>query len=117
VTKAMALYAATSLLVTVLLAWVLGLVWTSGAEHRAILVSAVVAWVVQLFAFAIARLTARTNSVMIGWGIGALLRFAVLAVYGLVIVRAFGLPSAAALVSLAAIFFLSTLVEPLFFNV
>ena len=115
--KAMSLYAGASLLITAALAWVFSLVWTTGAERRAILVSAVTAWVVQLFAFAIARMAARSNNVMAGWGIGALLRFAVLAVYGLVIVKALGLPSAAALVSLAAIFFLSTLVEPLFFNV
>ena len=115
--KAMALYAAASLAITAALAWVLSLVWTSRAEREAIVLSAAVAWVVQLFAFAIARLAVRSNNVMAGWGIGALLRLAVLAVYGLVIVEAFGLPSAAALVSLAAIFFLSTLVEPLFFNV
>lgn len=114
--KALALYAGASLLLTVAVAWALGLVWTSGAEHRAILVSACVAWVVQLFAFAVAKMSVESNNVMAGWGIGALLRIAVLAVYGLVIVKAFGLPSAAALVSLAAIFFLSTLVEPLFFN-
>jgi hypothetical protein len=115
--KAMALYAAASLAITAALAWILSLVWTTGAERSAILVSASVAWTVQLFAFAIARLAARSNNVLAGWGIGALLRFVVLVVYALVIVKAFGLPSAAALVSLAAIFFLSTLVEPLFFNV
>lgn len=115
--KAVALYAAVSLLITAAMAWVLGLVWTADGEHRAILVSACIAWVVQLFAFAVARMSVRSNNVMAGWGIGALLRIVVLAVYGLVIVKAFGLPSAAALVSLAAIFFLSTLVEPLFFNV
>ncbi len=115
--KALALYAGAALLLTAATAWVLSLVWTSDAERAAILTSAGIAWVVQLFAFAILRLTAKSNNVMAGWGIGALLRFPVLAVYAFVVVGALGLPSAAALVSLAAIFFLSTLVEPLFFNV
>ena len=41
------------------------------------------------------------------------MRLAVLAVYGFVLIKAMGLPSAPALLSLAAFFFLSTLVEPL----
>jgi hypothetical protein len=41
---------------------------------------------------------------------------AVLLVYGLVVVRAFGLVPIAALLSLATFFFLSMLVEPLVLN-
>ena len=41
------------------------------------------------------------------------MRLMALAAYALVVTRALGLPSAAALVSLAAFFFLSTVVEPL----
>jgi hypothetical protein len=41
------------------------------------------------------------------------MRFAVLGVYALVFVKALGLPSGAALISLAAFFFISTLIEPL----
>ena len=77
-------------------------IWTSGA----------IAIGVQLIAGAIVKLSAKTN-VIAGWGVGAIIRFAVLALYALVIVKALGLPSAAALVSLAAFFFVSTLLEPL----
>jgi hypothetical protein len=45
------------------------------------------------------------------------LRFLVLGVYALVVVKALGLPVEPALVSLAAFFFLSSLVEPLLLNV
>jgi hypothetical protein len=45
--------------------------------------------------------------------VGAVLRFLVLGVYALVFVETLALPSVAALVSLAAFFFLSTLIEPL----
>ena len=62
--------------------------------------------------FTIVKLSAKTN-VMAGWGVGAILRFVVLGIYALVIVKALGLPSGAALLSLVAFFFLSTLLEPL----
>lgn len=113
--KSIAIFALVSLAITAGVAWLLGLVWRTGAEQHAILVSAVVAYFVQLLAFSIARLVARTN-VIAGWGLGALLRFATLAVYAFIIIDAFALPSAAALVSLVAFFFLSTLVEPLLLN-
>ena len=67
---------------------------------------------VQVLSFAIVKLSAKTN-VMAGWGVGAILRFVVLGVYALVVVKALGLHSGAALLSLVAFFFLSTLLEPL----
>jgi hypothetical protein len=53
------------------------------------------------------------RNLMLGWGIGAVLRVVVLAVYALLIVPALGLPGAAALVSLVTFMFLSMLIEPL----
>jgi hypothetical protein len=108
-----ALFLAVTVALTAVVGWILGYFFRSPAEHHAILVSAVVAVVVQLLAFTIMRLVKREH-VIAGWGVGVILRFAVLAVYGLVIAKAMGLPSAAALVSLAAFFFVSTTVEPLF---
>ena len=105
------MFAGASLVIIVAGAWLLGLIFASPAERRAIRVSAGVAWVAQLFGFAVARLLAATN-VVAGWGLGMLLRFAVLAVYALVIVKAFALPAAAALLSLVTFFFVSTLIEP-----
>jgi hypothetical protein len=110
--KPVALFAALSLVLIALAAWLMTLLFQSAGDARAIWTSAIVAFSVQVIAFAIVKLSAKTN-VMAGWGVGAILRFLVLGVYALVIVKALGLPSAAALVSLAAFFFLSTLIEPL----
>ena len=110
--KAVALFGAASLGVIDITGLVFSLVYRSPADTRAVWTSAAVAFGVQLLAFAIVKLSARTN-VMAGWGIGAVLRFAVLAIYAIVVVEALGLPQGAALVSLAAFFFLSTLIEPL----
>jgi hypothetical protein len=94
-------------------AGVMALVYTGGGERRAIVISAVVAFVTQLIAFSIARLTAEKNLIA-GWGLGAILRFIVFGVWALVIAKSLGLPSAAAMVSMAVFLFASTLVEPLF---
>ena len=106
-------FALASVALVVLAGLALSSLYDADAERRAIWVSAAVALVVQLFAFAVVRLVPREH-VVAGWGLGALLRFAVLGLYALVIVKAVGLPAAAATVSLALFFFLSTLVEPLF---
>jgi hypothetical protein len=94
----------------------LAALFPSDGERHAILVSACVAVGVQLFAFAIARLTLRSNPIA-GWGLGALMRMVALGVYALVIVNAMELAPTAALISLAVFFFLTTLVEPLLLNV
>ena len=110
--KGGALFAAASLVIIAAGAGLLGLIFAGPGEHRAIVTSAAVAWAVQLVAFAIARMLAAGN-VIAGWGLGMLLRLATLAVYALVIVEALALPTAPALLSLAAFFFASTLIEPL----
>lgn len=109
-------FAATSAAIIAGAGWLLGLVFRSAAEHRSIWVSAGVAALVQLFAFAVVRLTLRHN-VIAGWGLGALARMAALGLYALVLVNALGLVSSAALISLATFFFLTTLVEPLLLKV
>ncbi len=114
--KAFALFAAVTVGIALLGSWIFGLVWDGADAARAVTTSAVVAVVVQLFGFAIVRLTARSNPIA-GWGLGALLRMGVLVLYALVGVQALGLASAPALLSLAAFFFVSTLVEPLLLNV
>jgi hypothetical protein len=96
--------------------WLLGLRFTAPNEHRSIWISAAVAFVVQLATFAIARRSA-PRDVMVGWGIGALVRFAVLALYAFVIIEALGLASSAALISLATFLFVSLLVESLLVSV
>lgn len=84
----------------------------SPGDSRALTTSAMVAIAVQLASFAIAR-RMPARSLMVGWGIGTLLRALVLVVYALLIVPALGLPSSAALMSLVTFMFVSMLVEPL----
>jgi len=112
IVRPIGLFAAASLCLIAAGAWLMTLAFRAPGESRAIWTSAAVAFAVQVLAFAIVKLAAKTN-VMAGWGVGAILRFLVLGVYALVFVDALGLPSAAALVSLAAFFFVSTLLEPL----
>ena len=79
---------------------------------RAIWTSVGVAVVVQVLALLIARSFGR-DRVMIGWGMGALLRLLTVFVYGFAVVPALGLSLAPALLSLVVIFFVTTLFEPL----
>ncbi len=111
--KSSLLFAAVSLGLTLAAALVLGVAFDAPAERRAIWVSAGVAYAVQLLAFAIARLVLRDN-VMLGWGMGVLMRLATLVAFALVFVKALGLPPSAALISLVIFFFVTTLLEPLF---
>lgn len=114
--KAFALFAGSMVAIVAGTGALLAMLYPGASERHAIWVSAWVAVVVQLFAFAVARLTLRTNPVA-GWGLGALLRMIALGVYALVVVNALELVSGAALISLATFFFLTTLVEPLLLNV
>ena len=85
--------------------------YSAPGERQAVLVSAIVALVVQMIAFTFARLLAGRGNAIAGWGMGAVLCFATLIVYGFVS-RALGLPSNAALLSLATFLFLTELIEP-----
>jgi hypothetical protein len=109
--KAMAAYAAVALAIVAVGTWLFGLAFPAPAERRAVLVSAALAFVVQLVTFALARRSVGTNP-FAGYGLGLLLRFATLFVYAFLVVGRLGLPSSAALLSLATFFFVSTLVEP-----
>lgn len=90
-------------------------VWTEAVAVDAVRASAWLAFIVQSFTFLIARLVARQN-VIAGWGLGVLLRFASVAFWALLGIKALGLVSGPALISLVVYYFLSTLVEPLFLN-
>ena len=105
-------FAAVAAALTASSAAVMTVVWSTPAEERAIWLSAAIAFVVQMLAFGIITVMKR-DQVIVGWGLGALMRLVTLSLYALVFVKALGLPSTAALVSLAMFFFLSTLVEPL----
>ena len=108
--KPFLIYTALCVAIVVGLGWALGFVFDGPGDHEAIRVSALVALGVQLPAFAIARLLTRTN-VFVGWGLGAILCFASVIIFGFV-ATALGLPVTAALISLATFLFVSELLEP-----
>ncbi len=78
---------------------------------RAIWTSVGVAVVVQVLALLVGRSFGR-DRMIIGWGMGALLRLLTVLIYGFAVVPALGLPMAPALLSLVVIFFVTTLFEP-----
>ncbi|HEX5408169.1 MAG TPA: hypothetical protein VFW89_00180 [Gemmatimonadaceae bacterium] len=107
------IFALASAVIILAIALVMGLFFPHAAEQRAIRVSALVAWGVQLFGFLIVKVVRGGATIMAAWGLGVLLRFVVLALYAFVVVKALALPPEAALLSLVAFFFLTTLVEPM----
>jgi hypothetical protein len=91
--------------------FLLQLSFNSPAEHRAILISAFLALAVQMVTFVIARKA--SGNMMVGWGVGTLVRVLSVVLYALIVVPAYGLPRSAALISLVIFLFVSMLVEPL----
>lgn len=91
-------------------------VFGTAVERQAVWVSAIVALVLQLLAFALARSMVDGGHGIAGWGLGAVICLVALVVYGFAS-RALGLPSNAAMLSLATYFFLTELIEPPLLNV
>lgn len=81
-----------------------------GPTARAVL--AALAWValLQLVAYVLIRLAGRRR-LMLAWAGGAVVRLVGLVVFALVVVPSFALPLAAALLWLAVLLFVSTLIE------
>ena len=114
--RGLALYLLASAAAIVVAALVFVMVYGGAAERRAVVVSAVVALVVQGIACAVARLMAAGGNGIAGWTLGAVICLVALVAYGFVS-RALGLPSNAALLSLATFLFLTELIEPPFLNI
>ena len=114
--RAVLLYGLASALAIVLAGGVFTAVYGSSLERSTIWLSALVALVVQVVAFAIARAMVDGGRGIAGWGLGAVICFVALIVFGFAS-RALGLPSDAALLSLATYFFLTELIEPPLLNV
>lgn len=91
------------------------LAW-DGPKRQAVLISAVVAFVLQVATFVVARLLAANGNGIAGWGLGAIVCFVALIVYGF-LCRALGIADDAALISLATFFFLTEVIEPPFLNI
>jgi hypothetical protein len=116
VVRAIALFtAAQAVLITVIAVVLTKFVWSDPAGARAVTISAWVAAGVQLITFAVAKLVAR-QQVMAGWGLGVVLRFAVVAAWAFLGIKALGLAPVPALLSLVIFFFVSTVIEPIFLN-
>ena len=111
--KSWASYAISAIVLIAVVGWLLTLGFPGPQDAAAIRLSAIVAIVVQLVAFALTKMLARRHLIA-GWGAGSLLRFIALVVYALLAVKGLGVAAVAALVSLAAFLFLSTLIEPFF---
>ncbi len=90
----------------------LSFVFRGPSDLAAIWISGLVAVVVQLGAFSLSHIAGQGN-LAARMGTGAILRLFTLVAYAMLVVFVLKLPAVAALVSLAAFFFLSTLIEPL----
>ena len=114
--KAVVLYALFSAIAIGIAGGVFTAIYPAPAERSAVWLSAAVGLVVQVVTFGVARLLVERGHGIAGWGLGAVICFVVLVVFGFVS-RALGLPSNAALLSLATFFFVTELIEPPLLNV
>jgi hypothetical protein len=111
-TRALSFYAAVAVGLVLVVGWLLTLGFRGPGDAAAIRLSAIVVVVVQLAGFAAIRLVPQKH-VIAGWGAGALLRFLTLVIYAVLVAKVLAMPLAAALISMAAFFFLTTVIEPL----
>src|SRR4051812_30024508 len=107
-------YALAAILLVASAAFGLTFLFRGADDARTIWISAAVAVLSQIAAFpAVKRLVA--YNVMAGWGVGTLVRFLTLGVYALIAGLVLHFPMAPALVSLVLFYFLSLVIESLFF--
>lgn len=110
--KAFGLYAASCVVIVALLgaiAW--GFVGTDA--RSAILMSAALAVGIQLVSFMVARLL-QPRHLMLGWGLGSMLRLLALVVYAFIVAKVWRTSLAPALLSFVGFLFVTTVVEPIF---
>lgn len=106
-------FAGLALLLIVGLAWLLTRFWPDPMAQQAVWFSAGIALGIQIIGFLFVRVIVPQHMIA-GWGAGMLLRFLTLVLHALIGTRLMGFPPAPALLSLAAFFFVSTLIEPVF---
>lgn len=112
--SAIAMFTVLAGLVIGITALVLAAILHGPATHRALVTSAAFAVGVQMIAYGLAYAAVRrpNRPVIVGWALGMLLRFVMLAVYALIFVPAWRLPVVPALLSFVIFLFVSTLLEP-----
>lgn len=106
------LYASSCIIAVALLG---AIVWSflEAAAREAMVVSAGVAVAVQVVSFTVARLLLRKN-VMLGWGLGSVLRLVVLVVFAVITARTARATMTPALLSFVGFLFVTTVIEPIF---
>ena len=114
--RALGFFAGVSAALIIVATIILRTYYRTVEQHNAMLVSAGLAFAVQLGSYALLRPARRGHGapgeLMLRWGIGAVLRFAILVLYApLARIANFSLD--AALVSLVTFFFLTMMAEPL----
>lgn len=114
--RAVALFGAAQVVMLLVVGWLLTLYFGAPGDSAALMAAGWLALGVQMLTFAIMRLVGR-EQVMVAWGLGVLVRFAVVALWALVLVPALGLAATPALIGLVSFFFVSTVVEPIFLNI
>jgi len=115
-TRAIGFFAGVSAALIIVATIILRTYFRSVDQHNAMLISAGLAFAVQLGSYALLRPARRGHGapgeLILRWGIGAVLRFAILVLYApLARIANFSLD--AALVSLVTFFFLTMMAEPL----
>lgn len=110
--KAFGLYGL-ALMAGVLLVGAIAWAFSDDAGRQTVLVSGGLAVAVQLAAFAIAR-AMREKRLMLGWGLGSVLRLATLVLYAVIVARLWRAPITPALLSLVGMLFVTTVFEPIF---
>ena len=110
--KAFGLYVLSCVLIVAILA-AIAFAFAGPAGQRVVLASASLTIAVQILAFGIARALQRQN-LMLGWGLGSVLRLVALVLYALVVAKLWRAPITPALLSFVAFLFATTVVEPVF---
>jgi hypothetical protein len=106
-------FIAVTIAVVCLGAWGITRVVPGVGVSRSVWASAITVVIVQTMAFSLVRMMQPVN-VMAGWGLGMMLRAVALVAFGFFGVKALGLSMEPTLLSMAAFFFVSTLIEPVF---
>ena len=88
-------------------------VFVAGPSREAVWASASLAFVLQMIAFTVVRMLP-PEQVMIGWGLGSILRLMSVVVYAVFVAKVWRAPVAPALLSFVAFLFVTTILEPAF---
>ena len=104
---------ATACLLSIAIIGAIAWTFAAPAGRPMVITSAGLAFAVQLVAFGVARALRRRN-LLLGWGLGSILRLVALVLYAVIVARLLRAPVAAALISFVAFLFVTSVIEPIF---